>query len=98
MMNQDSFTKGVFREVDGLLVLMSVLTTIQDRDVESDTPTIRFTLEGGAEQTSSSIRLLFLVLCEALKDEPESEEFFRVSCMPVSTAVSSDRCLDSRWL
>jgi hypothetical protein len=77
-MTQDSFTKGVFREMDGFLVLMSVLSTIQDRDADANTPTIQVTLEG-AHQKSSCIRLLFLLLSEALSDEPENEEFFRVS-------------------
>ncbi|KAF6760566.1 hypothetical protein DFP72DRAFT_988225 [Ephemerocybe angulata] len=75
IMQQDAFTKGVFREMDGFLVLMSVLSTIQVKP-ETNTPTIEVTVAGADKSTSCS-RLVFSVLIEALVDEPENEDFFR---------------------
>ncbi|KAF5339895.1 hypothetical protein D9611_009101 [Ephemerocybe angulata] len=62
IMQQDAFTKGVFREMDGFLVLMSVLSMIQVKP-DTNTPTIEVTVAGADKSTSL--------------DEPENEDFFR---------------------
>ncbi|RXW14117.1 hypothetical protein EST38_g11734, partial [Candolleomyces aberdarensis] len=75
-MQQDSFTKDVFREMDGFLVLMSVLSTIQDKSptiAEATTPTVQ--VEG--QEDIHCARLVFTVLSEAMKGSSENEEFFR---------------------
>ena len=71
IMLQDEVTKNVFREMDGFLVLMSVLSTIQDHhrhDTQDDDHT-------AAIETT---RLVFVVLAEATTDHPENSDFFRV--------------------
>ena len=78
-MSQDSATKSVFREMDGFLVLMSVLSTIQDRSPQPAAATTPRIQVEGAEESIDCAHLVFTVLCEALKDDPENEEFFRVS-------------------
>lgn len=77
IMLQDSFTKGVFREMDGFLVLMSVLSTLHDAP-DPATPSIEVTV-AGAEQSVDCSQLVFLVLSEALNGHVENEQFFRVS-------------------
>lgn len=75
IMLQDSFTKGVFREMDGFLVLMSVLSTLHDAP-DPATPSIEVTV-AGAEQSVDCSQLVFLVLSEALNGHVENEQFFR---------------------
>ena len=67
IMLQDEVTKNVFREMDGFLVLMSVLSTIQDHTQDDD--------HTAAIETT---RLVFVVLAEATTDHPENSDFFRV--------------------
>jgi hypothetical protein len=67
-MLQDEVTKNVFREMDGFLVLMSVLSTIQDHHHAQDDHT-------AAIETT---RLVFVVLAEATTDHLENSDFFRV--------------------
>ncbi|KAJ2916640.1 hypothetical protein MD484_g3777, partial [Candolleomyces efflorescens] len=76
IMQQDSFTKDVFREMDGFLVLTSVLSTLQDKSptvAQPNTPTVQ--VEG--HEDIHCARLVFTVLSEALKGNPENEEYFR---------------------
>lgn len=75
---QDTCTKDVFREMDGFLCLMSVLSTIQDRPtgiavVESETQVLQDTIE--------CTQWVFLILSEAMKNHHANTEYFRVSEM-----------------
>ena len=94
-MQQDSFTKDVFREMDGFLVLTSVLSTLQDKSptvAEATTPTVK--VEG--QEDIHCARLAFTVLSEALKGNPENEEFFRVCIACLSTRTRTDIASESR--
>ncbi|KAI0360774.1 beach-domain-containing protein [Trametes cingulata] len=73
IMLQDACTKDVFREMDGFLVLMSVLSTIH--------PT--FSKETREEAASSELleatRLVFVILSEALHKHNENASYFRTA-------------------
>ena len=69
IMLQDEVTKNVFREMDGFLVLMSVLSTIQDHHNHTQNDDHTAAIE--------TTRLVFVVLAEATTD-PENSDFFRV--------------------
>ncbi|KAI8986856.1 beach-domain-containing protein [Trametes punicea] len=73
IMLQDACTKDVFREMDGFLVLMSVLSTIY--------PT--FSQETGEDASSSELleaaRLVFVILSEALHQHNENVEYFKTA-------------------
>jgi hypothetical protein len=76
IMLQDACTKDVFREMDGFLCLMSVLSTIQDRDsdfivIEPETQVMQETIE--------CTRWVFLTFSEAMKDHHRNTEYYRVS-------------------
>ena len=66
-MLQDEVTKNVFREMDGFLVLISVLLTIQDQHTQDD--------HTAAIETT---RLVFIVLADATTYQPENSDFLRV--------------------
>ncbi|KAH9925795.1 beach-domain-containing protein [Fomitopsis serialis] len=68
IMLEDAATKDVFREMDGFLVVMSVLSTLQAvEDEEAKTEVLEAT------------RLAFVMLSEALEDHQENKEYFRHS-------------------
>ena len=71
-MLQDACTKDVFREMDGFLVLMSVLSTIH--------PT--FSQETRADAAGpellESTRLVFMILSEALHKHNDNTQYFKV--------------------
>ncbi|KAH9896772.1 beach-domain-containing protein [Cubamyces lactineus] len=73
IMLQDACTKDVFREMDGFLVLMSVLSTIH--------PT--FTKETREEAASSELleatRLVFVILSEVLHKHNENAAYFKTA-------------------
>ncbi|TFY62229.1 hypothetical protein EVJ58_g3994 [Rhodofomes roseus] len=68
IMLEDAATKDVFREMDGFLVVMSVLSTLQAvEDEEAKTEILEAT------------RLAFVMLSEALEDHVENREYFQHS-------------------
>ncbi|KAF5370942.1 hypothetical protein D9615_009793 [Tricholomella constricta] len=73
MLLQDAHTKDVFRELDGFLILMSLLSNIQDRTsslvVEPEEQVLSEVLKG--------TRLIFTNLSEAMSDHAENAEYFR---------------------
>jgi hypothetical protein len=73
-MQQDAHTKDVFRELDGFLTLMSLLSSVQDRPhtvvVEPEEQVLLQVLE--------TVRLIFVNLAEATNDHLENSEYFRV--------------------
>ncbi|PIL27451.1 hypothetical protein GSI_10600 [Ganoderma sinense ZZ0214-1] len=74
IMLQDACTKDVFREMDGFLMLMSVLSTIH--------PTFSQETSQG-ESTGTELlevtRLTFLILSESLHKHKENVEYFQAS-------------------
>jgi hypothetical protein len=84
IMAQDSNTKHVFRELDGFLILMSLLSTIQDKQqspvVEPEEQVVLDVLENA--------RLIFANLSEAMQGHLQNSEYFRVSSgRPISSAL-----------
>ncbi|KAI0826715.1 beach-domain-containing protein [Trametes gibbosa] len=73
IMLQDACTKDVFREMDGFLVLMSVLSTIHPQ----------FSKETREESAGSELleatRLVFVILSEALHKHNENAAYFRTA-------------------
>ena len=66
-MLEDASTKDVFREMDGFLVVMSVLSTLQAVDEEE-----------AKTEVLEATRLAFAMLSEALEDHPQNKEYFQV--------------------
>ncbi|OJT13456.1 Beige protein -like protein [Trametes pubescens] len=83
IMLQDACTKDVFREMDGFLVLMSVLSTIH--------PT--FSKETREEAAGSELleatRLVFVILSEALHKHNENAVYFRAAVGLESFALAT---------
>ena len=75
-MAQDHITKAVFREMDGFLVLISVLSTLQDTPQTATTTPA--TIEAQGAPSVNCARLVFSVLNEALQGDQENEDYFRV--------------------
>ena len=73
-MVQDACTKEVFREMDGFLVLMSVLSTIQ--------PSHSWSLAGPNDEivheVLEAVRLVFTIISEAMDDHKANTAFFEV--------------------
>ena len=80
IMVQDGCTKDVFREMDGFLVLMSVLSTIQPSHSWS------FAAAGDmiVHEVLEAIRLIFAIISEAMDDHKHNAAFFEVSSSDVS--------------
>jgi hypothetical protein len=73
-MIQDACTKDVFREMDGFLVLMSVLSTIQPGHSWS-------MAEAGDEivhEVLEAVRLVFAIVSEAMDSHKANAAFFEV--------------------
>ena len=80
IMLEDACTKDVFREMDGFVVLMSVLSTIQ--------PTHSWAISDAGDpivvDVLEATRLVFAILSEALHHHEENDTFFEVcSLMPI---------------
>ncbi len=77
-MVQDACTKDVFRDMDGFLVLMSILSTIQPAHSWSiaspGDPIVHEVLE--------AVRLVFTILSEAMDDHHSNSVFFEVCYYP----------------
>jgi len=73
-MLQDGCTKDVFRELDGFLILTSVLSTIH---TVYDGPVIEPEEQVLAEVLEST-RLVFMIVSEAMIEHSENAEYFRV--------------------
>jgi hypothetical protein len=70
---QNGDTKDVFRQLDGFLVLMSVLSSVRDyRDDRVVEP--EGVLSGVMEITS----LVFMCMSEAMNEHSENAEYFQV--------------------
>ncbi|KAG6816009.1 hypothetical protein H0H87_009501 [Tephrocybe sp. NHM501043] len=74
IMQQDAHTKDVFRELDGFLVLMSLLSNVQDGS--------NSTIVEPAEQVLADLlettRLIIVDLSEAMHEHSENSEYFKV--------------------
>ena len=74
IMLQDACTKDVFREMDGFLVLMSVLSTIHPTFTEEQ----KTRSDSAGTELLEATRLTFLILSEALHKHNENAEYFKV--------------------
>jgi len=92
-MQQDSVTKEIFREMDGFLSLMSVLASLgvegpgapQDdegfvitQEADSSVPLLVEPALQLREDLLECLRLVFIVLGEAMEGFDENELYFRV--------------------
>ena len=79
IMLEDACTKDVFREMDGFVVLMSVLSTIQ--------PTHSWAVSSSGDPIVTEVleatRLVFAILSEALHCHEENVSFFEVGRTPI---------------
>jgi hypothetical protein len=75
-MLQDSCTKDVFREMDGFLIIMSLLSSIpiSSGHVHQD----------NVPQALEIARLVFTILSEAIRACPVNAEYFSVSIPSLS--------------
>ena len=73
-MQEDVCTKDVFREMDGFLVLMSVLSTIQ--------PTHSWAVASSGDmivhEVLEAVRLIFAIISEAMDEHKQNTLFFEV--------------------
>ena len=95
IMLQDACTKNVFKEMDGFLYLMSVLSTIQDHPtgvaaVEQETQVLQETIE--------CTRWVFLIFSEAMKNHHTNTEYFRVSKWVLYSRYRNHDFIGSCWL
>lgn len=74
-MLQDARTKDVFRELDGFIMLMSVLSSLR---VENDGP-VQEPLDQILLEVLESIRMVFMIVSDAIHDNAENVEYFKVS-------------------
>lgn len=77
IMLQDEQTKDVFRELDGFLLLMSVLSTLR---VENDGP-VQEPEEQILLEVLEAIRMVFMIMSDAVHDNALNTEYFKV-CGP----------------
>ena len=94
-MLQDACTKDTFREMDGFLYLMSVLSSIQDR------PTGVAVVEPEAQVLQETIQCtqwVFLIFSEAMKDHHTNTEYFRVSKWVLYSKITTFMFTESCWL
>ncbi|TFK36229.1 hypothetical protein BDQ12DRAFT_737089 [Crucibulum laeve] len=75
IMLQDACTKDVFREMDGFLVLMSVLSTTNVEDRSNGSANEK--KDQALQQIIDSARLVFMILSEAMFEHEENAKFFR---------------------
>jgi hypothetical protein len=76
IMLQDSCVKDVFRELDGFLVLMSVLSSIQTPGSGADESEDEI-----LTQVLETTRLVFVTISEAMYDFPDNADYFSVSSL-----------------
>lgn len=83
-MQQDAVTKDIFREMDGFLSLMSVLASLSTGMAKSEelaTPETPILVEPPLqleETTQECVKLVLMVLSEAMEGSVENEVYFRV--------------------
>jgi hypothetical protein len=73
LMLQDPCVKDVFRELDGFLVLMSVLSSIQTPGSGAGDEILT--------QVVETTRLVFVTISEAMYEFPENADYFSVSSL-----------------
>jgi hypothetical protein len=81
-MLQEPATKDVFRELDGFVVLMSVLCTVNntaDANTTTTSASAHKNLGPALAEILHNAHLVFLVLSEAMNERPENTQYFNVS-------------------
>jgi hypothetical protein len=81
IMQQDTCTKDVFREFDGFVVFMSVLSTVQASHHQG--PVIEPEEQALAEVLRST-RLVFTIMSEAMHEHVENTVYFNVGFVLIS--------------
>jgi hypothetical protein len=71
---QNGDTKDIFRQLDGFLVLMSVLSNVRDYSHDRVAEPEEEVLSGVKEITSG----VFMCMSEAMNEHPENAEYFQV--------------------
>ena len=74
IMVQDACTKDVFREMDGFLVLMSVLSTIQP----GHSWAVAVPGDEIVHEVLEAVRLVFVIISEAMDNHKANTSFFEV--------------------
>lgn len=94
IMLEDPCTKDVFREMDGFVVLMSVLSTIQ--------PTHSWAVSDSGDSLVTEVleatRLVFAILSEALHLHEANVSFFEVSTTPFYLCNIDNTCSSNLWV
>ncbi|KAJ3833898.1 hypothetical protein F5878DRAFT_545746 [Lentinula raphanica] len=72
IMDQEPQTKDVFRELDGFLVLLNVLSTVQHSNLSSNLDT------SPSPPLITCIRLVFILASTALSSHPQNTEYFKL--------------------
>jgi len=75
-MAEDAFTKDVFREADGFVVLINLLSTLRPDETDIS-----------AVETSEGTRLAFAILADAMRSHPVNKDWFEVSRVGCATAA-----------
>lgn len=70
-MVEEPFTKDVFRELDGFLVLVSMLSTLALPDYIEDQ-------QDDSEERLDASRIVFAIISEAMRDHPCNADYFQV--------------------
>ncbi|KAJ3818015.1 beach-domain-containing protein [Lentinula raphanica] len=73
IMDQEPQTKDVFRELDGFLVLLNVLSTVQHSNLSSNPDT-----SPSPPTLITCIRLVFILASTALSSHPQNTEYFKL--------------------
>jgi hypothetical protein len=112
-MQQDSVTKEIFREMDGFLSLMNVLASlgVQESGALQDDEGFVITQEAGSgapllveptpqtqEDWLECLKLVFIILGEAMEGFDENELYFRVRFARFSFKTHSYISQDQSWV
>jgi hypothetical protein len=82
-MVEEPYTKEVFRELDGFLVVVSMLSTLAPPETLQDG-------ENSFEQRLEATRLSFAIISEATSNHPMNTEFFTVSILLCATTSCAE--------
>ena len=74
-MLEDACTKDVFREMDGFLAIINILSTLRTCREESLTTERK---EQALDQTMEAARLVFVIASEAMSDDDNNSQYFEV--------------------
>ncbi len=95
IMLENACTKDVFRELDGFLLIVNVLSILHayfEKERQADVPP-------ETTQTEDGERLAFMLLAESVSGHPSNQLFFEVSQLIAVSLTSYEPLLaDTRWV